>query len=98
ARERVGPCRGETARAKNKERWALAHPCLRAWLQHVLQRDPTAPFACAVAGTTPSCCSIPSASQLTWDSAILPLAGRLIVIPSIETFLLVGAMPRKSPL
>src|SRR6266481_9130393 len=58
----------------------------------------TAAFAFSNAGTTPSCCISPSASHITQLSAILPREMRLMTTPSTLIFLLVGAIPRNSPL
>jgi hypothetical protein len=69
------------------------HPSFRIEYQRA-----AAPFACTTAGTMPSCCIMPRASQLTRESRILPLAWRLMVIPSTDIFLFVGGMPLRSPL
>src|SRR5713226_5793315 len=48
--------------------------------------------------TTPSCCIMPKASQLTWLSASLPFKRRATVTPEMVNCFPVGAMPLRSPL
>src|SRR6266567_7887007 len=44
-------------------------------------------------GTTPSCCIMPKASQLLYESMIFPPATWCMVIPSTDTFLFVAGIP-----
>ena len=77
---------------------------MRAWFA---SRVDGAPVMCRVAGaggpggdagTTPSCCIIPSMSMLIQPSTSLPSSIRNRRVPLHLTGLLVGGMPMKLPL